>query len=245
MFNLMNITRVFDLLDILKKRKNSKFSINLLSKEKIYSLNKTDYFDKVNILSSYLLNKGVEKHDKIINISTNRPEWNIVDMSVMQIGAIHVPLFYAADNNVIVKVFNEIKPKIVFVHRNNTIRKLVKLIEENKIPETIIISYNKIDGYNSIQDIFNDKHNFIEIEKIQEIKKNISENDIASINYLSGDINNAKGVVLNHKNICSNFISIAKLKEFKPEWKVLSYLPLNHMFERSFNYVCHLLDIPI
>ncbi|WP_143440897.1 AMP-binding protein, partial [Klebsiella pneumoniae] len=83
------------------------------------------------------------------------------------------------------------------------------------------------------------------IDRLKEIKAGISEEALLSIIYTSGTTDNPKGVMLSHKNLVSNAIASSKVNHLNYNHKVLSFLPLSHVFEHMVNYQYHYLGVSI
>ena len=89
----MEIKRTFEFIEhaLEKHPKEDAFSVKRNGKWENFSTQtikqKADYF------SSGLISLGFQKGDKIVTISNNRPEWNIADIGMAQIGVIHVPIY--------------------------------------------------------------------------------------------------------------------------------------------------------
>ncbi len=198
--------------------------------------------DTVNKLGAGLLNLGIscgdmseEGRDKIAILSKNRPEWVMLDLAVQQIGAILTPLYPTINVNELEFVLNDAQVKMVFVNDEDLYLKVLSLKE--RVP--------------SIREIFTFEHvanarHWKEvvslgtpeyIEKMKTVADKIKYEDLATIIYTSGTTGTPKGVMLSHSNILSNVM--ASLPCFPPgaQLRSLSFLPLNHIFERMVTYL--------
>ena len=96
----MSIKRTFDLLERYQQKfpdKEDVFGAKQNGKWITYSTK--DYTEFAYQISYGLLSLGLQKGDKIVTISNNRPEWNFVDMGMAMIGVVHVPLFTSLSNS--------------------------------------------------------------------------------------------------------------------------------------------------
>lgn len=204
----------------------------------------TTVADTINKLSAALLNLGlsgndmtVEKQDKIAIISRNRPEWLMLDMACQQIGVVLCPIYPTTNVNELEFIFNDATIKYVFISGQEILTKVNSI--RSKVPSLInIYSFDdlaNVDHWKKLCNSIDPSY----IEKVKEIQKTISATQCATIIYTSGTTGTPKGVMLSHRNIVSNVINAIKTFPFedKPEARALSFLPLNHIFERLISYI--------
>lgn len=187
--------------------------------------------DKV---SMGLLKNGILPKDKVAIISNNRPEWNFIDIGILQIGAVGVPMYPNITEKEYEFIFNEAEVKLVFVS-DAGIYKKVKSILNNTPSVQNIYSFDKIDDVQHWSEILFDDSD-IGIDELKQLKNSVKETDLATIIYTSGTTGGQKGVMLSHKNIVSNAISIQQTMPHHSGHTALSFLPLCHIFERTAIY---------
>jgi long-chain acyl-CoA synthetase len=200
--------------------------------------------DKVNRLSAGLLQLGVsandmtpEGSDKIAIISNNRPEWVFADLAVQQIGAILIPLYPTTNPIELEFILNNASVKYIFVSNEELFHKISALQE--KVPSLkSIYTFDQVPGaahWSSITQLADEES----LQKTATLKKSIPASHLATIIYTSGTTGTPKGVMLSHKNIYSNVILSKESFPFHdaPGSKVLSFLPLNHIFEKMCTYI--------
>src|SRR5436190_15491650 len=194
----------------------------------------------VDELGAGLLSLGVgpgdmssENRDKIAILSKNRPEWIVVDLAIQKIGAILTPIYPTININELKFVLNDAQVKIVFVNDEELFLKVLSVKDQ-------VLSLKDIYTF---EHVANAKH-WKEIiasstlplkEQVNEIAAKIKHEDLATIIYTSGTTGTPKGVMLSHKNILSNVMACMSL--FPPGNKAMSFLPLNHIFERMVTYL--------
>ena len=178
-----------------------------------------------------------EGSDKIAILSNNRPEWVFTDFAAQQIGAILIPIYPTTNPLELEFILNDTGTKYVFVSSKDLYDKVKDVT--TKVPSVInIYSFDKIDGvphWSEISKLATDNS----ISKVEELKKQIPDSHLATIIYTSGTTGTPKGVMLRHSNIYSNVVYSKKSFPFDdaPETKVLSFLPLNHIFEKMCTYI--------
>lgn len=241
----MTIKRTFDFLDhaLENNPKDDAFSVKRNGKWDKYS---TDFIKKQADLFSYgLIELGLKKGDKIATISNNRPEWNIIDFGMEQIGVVHVPVYPTIGVTEYEHVLSHSDAKLLIIsseERYNFIKPIAGKI--SKIEK--IYTIDDVNGASNISEIIKlgeknkDKHS----DTLIKMRDSIEEDDLCSIIYTSGTTGLSKGVMMTHKNFVSNVIEsqVAVPKDAKT---TLSFLPLNHVFERMLNYLYTYMGISI
>ncbi|WP_276504776.1 AMP-dependent synthetase/ligase [Terrimonas pollutisoli] len=196
----------------------------------------------VNNLSAGLLGLGisandmtVEGRDKVAILCKNRPEWLMLDLAVQQIGAILVPIYPTINVNELEFILKDAQVKIAFVNDEDLFLKVLSL--KGRIPSLReIYTFEHAPNAKYWKEV-TDKATPELIEQIKSISEKIAYEDVATILYTSGTTGTPKGVMLSHRNILSNVL--ACLPCFPPgeNMKALSFLPLNHIFEKMVSYL--------
>lgn len=167
-------------------------------------------------------------------MSNNRPEWNFIDYGAQQVAMPSVPIFPTVGAPDLKFILNHSEAKIIFISDKSIYLKLASMLDE--LPNLKhIYSFNQIEGVKHISELIElGKTNFNE-QKIEAIKKSVSENDLFTLLYTSGTTGHPKGVMISHKGLLSNVKALTNLAPITLEWKALSFLPLNHVYERVLN----------
>jgi long-chain acyl-CoA synthetase len=196
----------------------------------------------VNQLSIGLLQAGigpadmsVENRDKIAVIAKNRPEWVLLDLAVQQIGALLIPIYPTISEIDLEFILKDAGVKMIFVNDSDLCEKIRHI--KPHLPELReIISFEKTNGIRHWKELLI-KPQPEQLAQLQSVSDKIKYEDLVTIIYTSGTTGKPKGVMLSHKNILSNVI--ASLPCFPPgdNLKALSFLPLNHIFERMVSFI--------
>jgi len=232
----MELKRLFDLLD----RSKEKFNKQVVFGGKVggiwqrYSLQQ--HIDNSTNISFGLMKLGIKPGDKIISISTNRPEWNFLDMGIMMCGAIHVPVYPNISSEEYKHIFNHSEAKMVFVAGEEMYLRIKDILPECRNIEKIY-TFRNLHGIEHLNELVELGKQNPQPEKLQSIKDSITEDDIVTIIYTSGTTGIPKGVMLSHKNLLSNIEAIYRIPPQDPQMVTLSFLPLCHVLERIMNYM--------
>jgi len=196
----------------------------------------------VDKLSAGLMNAGigcgdmtVEGRDKVAILCKNRPEWIMLDLAVQQIGAVLVPVYPTINVNELEFVLNDAQVKMVFVNDEELYLKVLSLKEKlTSLKE--IYTFEHVANAKHWKEIIGQNTPQL-IEQIKTIADKIDYEDLATIIYTSGTTGTPKGVMLSHRNILSNVMSCIPCFPPGEKMRSLSFLPLNHIFERMVTYL--------
>ncbi len=175
-----------------------------------------------------------EQQEKIALISPNRPEWLITDLAVQQTGAILTPLYPTLTPSEFEYILNQAEVRIIFFSDKNLVKKFEHTF--SNIPTLKhIYTFDKTEGthhWKELQPTLQSK------ALLTNINTKILPDTTATIIYTSGTTGKPKGVMLSHKNITSNLTACKPIFHFAQKGdKSLSFLPLNHIFEKTVSYV--------
>ena len=240
----MEVKRVFDLLANYKEKyPDQKVALagKVNGKWREYSID--EYIEQTNIISGALIELGVQPQDKVAVISNNRPEWNILDMAITQIGAVMVPIY---------PTISEADYKIILNNCEAGICILEGIAVMNKIeaiwPETPSLKqiYTFIDRgkYGYFDTLLQLGREHPHTEEIEKRKAEVDEMSCATIIYTSGTTGVPKGVMLSHHNLMNQFKNFCQTPS---PWskRAFSFLPVCHAYERALIYMYHYLGMSI
>jgi long-chain acyl-CoA synthetase len=200
--------------------------------------------DIINRFSAGLLKLGVSGNDftpagsdKIAIMSNNRPEWLFTDMAAQQVGAILVPVYPTTNPLELEFILKDAAVKYMFVSSPELLEK-IRSIASNVPSLKNIFTFDRVEGAAHWSDVTN-MADESSLTQVAVIKQTIPVSHLATIIYTSGTTGTPKGVMLSHKNIYTNLHFSKESFPFSdaPETKVLSFLPLNHIFEKTVTYI--------
>lgn len=241
----MKVTRLFDLLDNYLENyphQDAALACKRGGVWKKFSIQ--EYVDQVNYISYGMLKIGVKAGDNIGIVSGNRPEWNMLDMAIMQIGAISIPIYPTISQDDYRYILNHAEMKLIFIEGKELRKKLEPVMPDVKTLKEIYLFDEEDGDYKYLDQLIElGKENPV-AEEVLKIKEGIKPDDMATIIYTSGTTGNPKGVMLSHKNIVSQ---IDNLKMTPSSWSktALSFLPLCHAYERMLVYLYQYLGMSV
>lgn len=182
---------------------------------------------KIELASALLLREEIQVDKKIIIIGKSGSyHWSLIDYAAMQLGIIVVPVLSGISWYQLEYILEECNAKHIFYASKEDKNTYAPILKDNYKTELL------------------DKHFFDKIETvtesetkiIQQRRSQIKPEDLATIIYTSGTTGEPKGVMLSHKNIISNVKAIMPLLPDIMGKRVMSFLPLSHIFERVVSY---------
>jgi long-chain acyl-CoA synthetase len=236
----MNIERVFDILEHLKTYAPKLDILNVKRNKQWHSYSLQNFIDYTHWVASALLYLGFEKGDNVALMSGNMPEWNFVDYGCQQLGMPTVPIYPTISNEDLKYILNHCEAKIIFISDKAVYQKILAIRAELKYLK-YIYSFLPIDTVPSFDDLLTVGKEQLNPNRIEQIKGSIKSTDMFTLLYTSGTTGTPKGVMLSHHNILSNLFICKDIASFTKQWRALSFLPLNHVYERFLNtlYLFH------
>ena len=241
----IEITRLFDFPYYQLEKYNLDASLVTKYNGEWVKTSTKEYLTKANAVSRALLRLGINKNDKIAVISTtNRTEWNIMDIGILQTGAQNIPIYPTISADDYEYVLNHSESVLCFVSDIEVLDKINAVKDKTNLKD--VYSFDVIEGCKHYSELFSlgeDDSNQAELDKR---KIEVLPSDLATIIYTSGTTGKPKGVMLSHSNIVSNAMdSTPRLPITKGKTKILSFLPICHIFERVLIYIYQYAGISI
>lgn len=176
-----------------------------------------------------------EQQEKIALVSGNRPEWLIADMAVQQTGAALVPIYPTISLHEFAFILNQSEVRILILSDEELYLRFQPAFKDIPTLQEVI-SFDEISGVKYWKSL---KGNSASEHERLTLRQRINRETLCTIIYTSGTTGEPKGVMLTHANIVSNILDCMPIFHFmNVEDKSLSFLPLNHIFEKMISYIC-------
>ncbi|SHI82342.1 long-chain acyl-CoA synthetase [Arenibacter nanhaiticus] len=243
---MQKITRLFDFPYYQLEKFNLKKSLITKYNGEWIATSTQEYVDKANTVSRALLRLGVKPNDKIAVISmTNRTEWNIMDIGILQLGAQNVPIYPTISSEDYEYVLNHSEASYCFVSCEEVYNKLKAI--RDKLPFLKeVYSFDELESCKNWKEVLSLGTNTTNQDVVEKHMAAVKSTDLATLIYTSGTTGRPKGVMLSHHNIVSNAIESSKrFPIVDGETKALSFLPVCHIYERMIMYLYQLRGVSI
>jgi long-chain acyl-CoA synthetase len=205
----IEVRRTFDVLErILQEfpRPDALGGTNINKEWYVYST--AEYVEKSHLFALGLMALGLKKGDKVATVTTNRPEWNFADMGMAMTGIVHVPIYPTISDEEYSYILEHAEIKALFVGDKKLFEKLSPIAV--RLPQiTHIYSFEEIEGVANFDELLQlGGTRKAELSgQLNQIKKDIDPEDLATIIYTSGTTGIPKGVMLSHKSTISVLIT--------------------------------------
>jgi long-chain acyl-CoA synthetase len=232
----MEVRRLFDLLN--RQVSQLPLQIALAGKEngQWVTHSSTDLKENADLISFGLMASGIGVQDKVAIVSNNRPEWNFTDFGILQAGAVDVPIYPTISENDLHFILTDAEVRMVFVSTRDLFQKVTHAVAQ--LPhKPAIFTFDRVDGASHWTELLETGKKNRNEPRLESIKASVKPEELATLLYTSGTTGNPKGVMLSHNNLVSNFLAVQDLPPIRYGSKVLSFLPLNHIYERMLTYL--------
>lgn len=231
------VKRTFDILDKCLQEFPRKDALGGKDSKDWYVYNTAEYVEKSHQFAMGLMALGLKKGDKVATVTTNRPEWNFADMGLAMTGIVHVPIYPTIGDEEYSYILEHAEIHLLLVGDRKLYEKLSPIASQ--LPEIAhLYTFEDVEGAPNFEEILElgKSHQEELKEQLEQIKKDVDPEDLATIIYTSGTTGVPKGVMLTHTNLVSNFVAHSKMHNLGKDHRVISFLPLCHVYERSVNY---------
>ncbi|WP_224483298.1 AMP-dependent synthetase/ligase [Robertkochia aurantiaca] len=231
------VTRLFDFPYYQLEKFNLKNALVTKYGDEWVSTSSAEYVEKANTISRALLRLGVQPNDKIAIISsTNRTEWHIMDIGILQLGAQNVPVYPTISEEDYEYILNHSESTYCFVSDKEVLDK-VNAIKDKVASLKGIYTFDEIKGEHNWKELLEMGADASNQDEVEKRKAKVGPDDLATIIYTSGTTGRPKGVMLSHDNIVSNVLASEERVPLSSDDSALSFLPICHIFERMVVYL--------
>ncbi len=231
-------TKLFDFPYIQKEKYNTQKAFVMKVDGQWQPMSVEEFINKANTVSRALLRLGVQAGDKIAVISTtNRTEWNIIDIAILQIGAQNVPIYPTITPEEYAYIFNHAETSLCFVSDEELYNKTLEARKDAPVLKDIY-TFDKVKDAKHWEELLILGADDSNQDEVEARKDAVQPDDLATLIYTSGTTGLPKGVMLTHHNIVTNVIdSMPRLPIEFGKSRALSFLPVCHIFERMLHYL--------
>jgi long-chain acyl-CoA synthetase len=181
---------------------------------------------------------GVVRGDRVMLLTDNRPEWHMVDLAVMDIGAADVPVYATLTP---AQIAYQVKDSGAVVTVAENAEQMAKFLEvRNECPDLkhlIQIDGPCAAGVVSLDEVIDSGRSGEAEDLFWQRADDIGEDDVLTLIYTSGTTGRPKGVTLTHGNLVQNVLPSSERATVGPDDFGLEFLPLCHVFERMIGYL--------
>jgi long-chain acyl-CoA synthetase len=201
------------------------------------------FIKRVRHIALGLAELGIKMGDRIALLSENRPEWSIVDLGILSLGAINVPIYTTQAIEQVRFILEDSGALAIFVSGRKVLKHAWPGIEGVEKIENMIFfdadAATQVEGAITLEELERRgaARESEEPDAFDALSSPRSGDELATIIYTSGTTGEPKGVMLTHDNFISNILSISSALPISHEDTALSVLPLSHIFERTVFYV--------
>ena len=232
---MIQAQRLFDIpYHQLKNYPNSNMFVTKTNRSWI-GMKTADFVEKANLLSRGLISLGINAGDRVAVSSNNRVEWNLFDIAVQQTGAVLVPLYPNISENDYRFILNDAEVKICVVGNEELANKMKNV--RGDVPSLQhLMTFDEVSGFTNWSAIEKAAESTDE-SLVKERMAAVKHEDLVTIIYTSGTTGQPKGVMLSHSNILSNVEACLDPIPANNSSKVLTFLPVCHIYERMLHYL--------
>lgn len=234
---MKQITRIFDLLELYRDEYSTMNNVFNIRKDGVWlRFSAGDYVTRSELMSLGFLALGIKKGSRIATVMNNCPEWNFIDMGLLQIGAVQIPVYPTISEENYRYIFEDSEVEYL-IFSDWEIYERIRGVIAGLPRLKAVFSIEPVEGVRNWTEILELGKTCQHPGELEAIKSTILPGDLATIIYTSGTTGRPKGVMLSHNNFVTNYKALAEIPPLKMHDRVLSFLPLCHVYERTAGYV--------
>lgn len=226
-----DISRLFDILNQYSEKYPEQNVALACKRNNVWeTFSPAEYKSLTDNISYGLMHLGVQPGDKVGIIATNRPEWNMIDMAILQIGAVTVPVYPTISEQDYKYIVGHSDMKVVFVEGAEVMNKIGNIMPDTPKLEKVFTFINR-ERFSYLDQLIEEGKQNPQPEELQRRSAAVKPSDCSTIIYTSGTTGTPKGVMLSHANIVNQ---LKNLRHTPAKWnkRAFSFLPVCHAYER-------------
>ena len=227
--------RLFDLLDFCLKNYPKDDALACKVNQHWIKYSTASYKSNSEALALGLIASGLPANARVGLISNNRPEWNFADMGSMMAGAINVPIYPTISDHDLAFIIADASIEVFFVS-NKELYEKVRRCSPSGAAQMAIYTFDELPGLKHWKSLLQNTENQATHFEMRKRIEAIEPKHCATILYTSGTTGNPKGVMLSHQNLISQLLAVRRLMPVSNKHRALSFLPINHVYERMLTY---------
>jgi long-chain acyl-CoA synthetase len=202
-----------------------------------------EFVSRIERVALGLLELGIRTGDRVALLSENRPDWSIVDLAILSLGAVNVPIYTTQAVEQVRYILEDSGARLLFVSGKRVFKHARPGIDGiDGLERIIFFDEEAVEGVENSSTLaaleaMGEARRARGQESLDGLVSAVRPEDLATIIYTSGTTGEPKGVMLTHSNFVSNVLSISGTLPIYPTDIALSVLPLSHIFERAVFYV--------
>ncbi len=242
---MKQVTRLFDLLELYRDDYSSlRNAFNTIEQGTWKAYSAADYISFSDRISLGLLAMGVGRGTKVATVMVNCPEWNFFDMGLAQTGAIQVPVYPTISEENYKYILNDASVEYIVISNRSIYDRIKNILSE--IPSLkMVFTIEKMEGLHHWKEILELGDAHPDRQLLEQIKSSIKPEEMVTIIYTSGTTGRPKGVMLSHHNFVTNYKALSKVPPLIANDRVISFLPLCHVYERTGGYCYQSMGVSI
>ena len=200
------------------------------------------FIARVRAVALGLSSLGVRKGDRVALLSENRPDWSVVDLAILSLGAVNVPIYTTQAPDQVRFILEDSGARLLFVSGKKVFRHARPGVDPVALENVIFFDTDAASAREGSLTLFELEQRGAELDRagpeaFGRVLNSVAPADLATIIYTSGTTGEPKGVMLTHEAFASNVLTISSALPIRPSDIALSVLPLSHIFERVVFYV--------
>ena len=223
--NFLNLEKNHQREDLMLAKKNGQYQ----------PISTEEFARRVRNISSGLKTLGLNKGDKLVILSENRPEWVMVDVATVCSSGVVVPVYTNLTPDQIRYIINDSQARFLVCSNLKLWQKIASIRPELSLVEKFILIEGPAPaGVMSLEEVekSGEEYNLSHPDDFDRMALSILPDDLATIIYTSGTTGVPKGAMLSHHNLVNNIETLHTLVDFNSGDRALSFLPLSHVLER-------------